>query len=142
MRLLRISLCLITVPMLVGCGAPSGERDPLTATTVPPAADYPLATVVASPSVGLDSLPWVLHGVSPDSRTLYLSVGVGGGCPVTTTELAVEEQPDYVRITSAVAESGGPDCDASLKTRDVTVALGSPLADRALIHAPLGRTGQ
>ena len=64
MRLLRLSLCLITVPMLVGCGGPSGERDALTATTVPRAADYPFATVVASPSVGLDSLPCPSRGVA------------------------------------------------------------------------------
>lgn len=99
-----------------------------------------MTTATATPSPGLQSLPWVLMGTSPDQKTLYLTIGVGGGCPTTYFELAVEEGRNHVRITSAVAESRGPDCAASLKTSDVRVVLANPLGQRTLIHAPLGLT--
>ena len=134
-------LVLAGVLLLGACGsAPPGESDPVTATTIP-TSDFPLTTATATPSPGLQSLPWVLMGTSTDHKTLYLNIGVGGGCPTTSSELAVEEDHNYVRITSAVAESGGPDCASSLQTRDVRDVLANPLGQRTLIHAPLGLTG-
>lgn len=128
--------------VLGACGsAPPGESDRVTATTMP-TADFPLTTATATPSPGLQSLPWVLMGTSPDHKTLYLNIGVGGGCPTTSSELAVQEGDHYVRITSAVAEAGGPDCAASLETSDVRVVLANPLGERTLVHAPLGLTGR
>ncbi|MBT9257390.1 hypothetical protein KMZ32_16785 [Phycicoccus sp. MAQZ13P-2] len=124
--------------ILGGCtGMPSGDLDPVSATTVP-TSEYDAVAVEATPHPGLESLPWTLEGMSTDGRTLYLTVGIAGGCRVIGTQLAVEQATTYVRITSAIAEDNEGNCAAMLQTRDVQIQLTKPLGSRRLIHAPMG----
>jgi hypothetical protein len=88
------------------------------------------------PSEKLISMPWRLVDIRDGGRTLVLYYVTGDAGDVSAAGFRVTNTATSVELTAVSRDRRGSAGDASVRFAVGTLTLPSPLAGRALLHAP------